>query len=301
MTRPLFPSLIWILPTVAALCAPQSAAQATAAQSAQSSPPAAAQSAQSPPPAAPQTAETRQARAKRVVNEALDALGGYAFLTMDDRVETGRSYSFDNGKLSGTILTTIYTRYLPAVPGKVEVLEKDAFGKQDESTSGLLYTKEASWDYTFHGARSLEDQRLTEHNENVLHNIFYILRQRLKEPGMILYSQGADLWENRAVEVVDITDADNNTVTVYFSKTDKFPVRQTFRRRNTTYNDFDTETTLYAKYHESSGIDWPMDIRRDRNGVKIYEMYTDSVEINKSLKDSVFTLPPKLKVLDKAK
>ena len=250
---------------------------------------------------AAQPAETRQARAKRVVDEALDALGGYAFMHMEDRVETGRSYSFDNGKLAGTIRTSIYTRYLAPVPGKVAELEKDAFGPPDESTSGLLYTLEGDWDYTFHGARPIEDQRLIEHTDNVLRNIFYILRQRLNEPGMSLYSQGGDLWENRAVEVVDITDGDNNTVTVYFSKNDKVPVRQSFRRRNTTYNDFDTETTIFAKYHEQQGIQWPMDIRRDRNGVKVFEMYTDLVEINKGLKDSVFTLPPKLKVIPKGK
>lgn len=248
-----------------------------------------------------QSAETRQARAKRVVDEAIQALGGPAFLHIKDRVESGRSYSFDNGKLAGTILTTIYIRYLPPVPGKVEMLEKDAFGKIDESTSGLLYTPEGNYDYTFHGARPLEEQRLTDHNDNVLRNIFYILRQRLDEPGMNLYSQGADIWENRAVEVVDITDGDNNTVTVYFSKNDKVPVRQTFRRRNVTYGDFDTEVTLFAKYHTTEGIQWPMDVRRDRNGVKVYEMYSDSVEFNKGLTDNVFSLPSKLKVLPKGK
>ncbi|MGO9262609.1 MAG: hypothetical protein ACLQU1_40955 [Bryobacteraceae bacterium] len=262
--------ILWVLPAMAAVCAAQSA-------------------------------ETRQARAKRVVDEAIQALGGHAFLHVDDRVETGRSYSFDNGKLAGTIITTIYTRYLTPVPGKVEMLEKDAFGKPDESTSGLLYTMEGAWDYTFHGARPMDDQRLADHKDNVLRNIFYILRQRLNEPGMSLYSQGSDLFENRQVEIVDITDGDNNTVTVYFSQTDKVPVRQTFRRRNTTYNDFDTEATLYAKYHESGGIQWPMDIRRDRNGVKIYEMYCDSAEFNKHLKDSVFTLPAKMKMLPKGK
>ncbi len=85
-------------------------------------------------------AETRQARGKRVVDEAVEALGGRAFLHMQDRVETGRSYSFDNGKLNGTIITTIYTKYLPPRPGKVAMLEKDAFGK-DELSGGLLYTR----------------------------------------------------------------------------------------------------------------------------------------------------------------
>jgi hypothetical protein len=261
--------ILWVLPAMAALCAGQSA-------------------------------ETRQARAKRVVGEAVQALGGQAFMHMDDRVETGRSYSFDNGKLAGTIITTIYTKYLPPVAGKVEMLEKDAYGK-DELSGGMLFTKEGAWEYNFHGARPMEDQRIANYQDNVLRNIFYILRQRLNEPGMSLYSQLSDLWENRPVEIVDITDAANNTVTVYFSQTDKLPVRQTFRRRNTTYNDFDTEATLFAKYHEAAGIQWPMDIRRDRNGVKIYEMYTDSAEFNKDLKDSVFTLPAKMKVLPKGK
>jgi len=244
---------------------------------------------------AAQSAETRQARAKRVIDEAIQALGGYAFLHMADRVESGRAYSFDNGKLAGTILATIYTRYLTPVPRKAQVLVKDAYGK-DES-SGELYTLDGAWEYNFHGIRVMDEERIKNFKDSTLHNILYILRQRLNEPGMSFYSQGGDLWENRPVEVVDITDADNNTTTVYFSQMDKLPVRQTFRRRNTTYNDFDTEVTLFAKYHESQGINWPMDVRRDRNGVKIFEMYTDSAEFNKGLTDNVFSLPPKLKMM----
>ena len=46
-------------------------------------------------------AETAQQRGKRVVDEALAALGGPAFLKMEDRLETGRAYSFYNGELNG--------------------------------------------------------------------------------------------------------------------------------------------------------------------------------------------------------
>jgi len=45
--------------------------------------------------------ETRQERGKRVVDEALAALGGDAFLHVADRVETGRAYSFYNAQLAG--------------------------------------------------------------------------------------------------------------------------------------------------------------------------------------------------------
>ena len=66
-------------------------------------------------------AETNQDRGKRVVNDALAALGGDRFLAMQDRVESGRAYSFYREELSGLSIAKIYTRYLtrpePPVPG----------------------------------------------------------------------------------------------------------------------------------------------------------------------------------------
>ena len=51
-------------------------------------------------------AETRQERGKRVVYEALQAMGGDAFLHTDDRVETGRAYSFYRRTTSGTSIAS---------------------------------------------------------------------------------------------------------------------------------------------------------------------------------------------------
>jgi len=148
----------------------------------------------------------------------------------------------------------------------------------------------------------LPEERITNFRDATRRNIFYILHNRLKEPGLSFYSQGSDRWNNRPVEIVEITDADDNTVTVYFDASDKLPVRQTFRRKNKEYKDFDTETTLFAKYRDvGHGVKWPFDIRRDRNGEKIFEMYSESVEINTNLTDNLFTLPAKVKMLPKAK
>jgi len=103
------------------------------------------------------------------------------------------------------------------------------------------------------------------------------------------------------VTMVDISDAAGNTVTVYFSQLTKLPVRQSFKRRNPTYHDFDTEVTAFDKYRQVSGVMWPYGVRRERNGQKIYEMFAESVEINKNLTGNVFTLPKKLKILPKKK
>ena len=124
---------------------------------------------------------------------------------------------------------------------------------------------------------------------------------RLREPGLTFESKGADVIENRPVEIVEINDADNRTVTVYFSQSTKLPVRQYFRRRNEELKDWDEEVTLFTKYRDVGGVKWPYDIHRERNGEKVYEIFSDSVEINKDLTDDLFTLPASLKILPKAK
>ena len=42
-------------------------------------------------------------------------------------------------------------------------------------------------------------------------------------------------------------------------------------------------------------------VRRERNGERIYEMFADQVQINRDLKDNLFSLPADLKVLPKGK
>src|SRR5215831_16442738 len=181
------------------------------------------------------SAETFQERGKRVVEQSLQALGGDAFLNMQDRVESGRAYSFYRQELSGLSIAKIYTRYLAPVPGQISARERQAFGKNEYNA--VLFTENGAWEMTFCGARPLADQRYDAYKDSTLRNIFYILRERLKEPGMDFYSRGSDIFQNTPVEIVDITDADGRTVTVYFSQSTKLPVRQVFKRRNPEFTD----------------------------------------------------------------
>jgi hypothetical protein len=245
-------------------------------------------------------AETPAERGKRVVYEALAALGGNAFLQMNDRVESGRAYSFYRSQISGLSIATIYTRYLTPTPGVPAVREREAFGLHEDSA--VLLTETGGWEVTFRGARPFDDKRFATYQDSTLRNILYILRQRLNEPGLEFYSRGSDFFEFHPVEIVDITDASNQTVTVYFDQLTKLPTRQTFRRRNEEFKDFDTEVTLLGLYREvGSGVKWPCNIRRERNGEKIFEMFSDQVQINKDLKDNLFELPGNIKVLPKGK
>jgi hypothetical protein len=257
-------------------------------------------------------AETSQQKGKRIVDEALAALGGQAFLNMRNRVETGMIYSSYNDKVSGMAADALYTDYLPRPdspePGFLGVRVRDARGRKPEDVVGkkqddvILFTGGEGYEVTFRGVRPLADSVVNEFRLGALHNIFYILRQRLGEPGLVIDSRGADFFENRPVETIDITDASNDTVTVYFDQLSKLPVWQRYYRRDPIDNTKLAEVTIFSKYRDvGGGVMWPFAIRRERNGEKIREAYLESVEINRDLKDSMFTLPPGLKLLRKEK
>jgi hypothetical protein len=248
-------------------------------------------------------AETNLERGKRVVDQVVAALGGDNFLHMQDRVESGRAYSFYREQLNGLSIAKIYTRYLirpePPEPGFLGVRERQAFGKKEDSA--VLFVEGQGYDVTFRGARPLSEEVLQRFKESTLRNVFYILRQRLGEPGLILESRGRDVVENQPVDIVDITDGDNRTITVYFNQITHLPAKQLTYRQDPKSKDRIEEVTRFSKYREVGGVQWPYDIQRERDGEKIYQMYSDKVEINQDLTDNLFTLPSNIKVLAKPK
>ena len=247
-------------------------------------------------------AETNQERGKRVIDQALAALGGDRFLAMQDRVEFGRAYSFYREELSGLSFAKIYTRYVtrphPPVPAYLGVRERQAFGKKEDSA--VLFNETEGFEVTFRGARPILSDTYERFRESTLRNIFYILRQRLGEPGLLFESHGADVIDNQPVEVVDITDHDNRIVTVHFQVSTKLPVRQMTERRNPKTKERIEEITRYTKFRDvGGGVMWPITIQRERDGEKIFEIFSESVVINQGLTDNIFTLPANMKILGK--
>jgi hypothetical protein len=245
-------------------------------------------------------AETALERGQRVVNECVEALGGENYLHMETRVESGRAYSFYRERLSGLSIAKIYTHYDSNAGDTAHELAqrvRQNFGKKQDY--GALFTEKEGWDITFRGARPLPNETFDRYKETTLRDVFYILRVRLHEAGMTFESRGADVLENSPVEIVDITDADNRVTTVYFHQITKLPVRQVFYRRDPKTKDRNEEITLYTKYRDvGGGVQWPYAIERDRNGEKIYEIFSDSVELtDKKITDDLFELPSSIKLL----
>ncbi len=239
--------------------------------------------------------------ARKVVDAALQAMGGDKYLAMKDRVEEGRSYSFYHEKLSGMSRARMYTRYLtapePMKPDFFGLRERRAFGKKEDVF--VVYNEDGGYEITYRGAKPLDPSIFTSYKESLFHNVLYTLRMRLKEPGLTFESQGAAIHENQPCDVVDIVDSENRVTTVWFHQLTKLPLKQRWERRDPKTRDRIEEITIFDKYRDvGGGVMWPYVIRRERNGERNFEMYDDAVSINQGLGDELFTLSADVKVLD---
>jgi hypothetical protein len=238
-------------------------------------------------------------KAKDVVDQAVKALGGERFLNMHTRHEAGRIYAFFHDQMSGFDVANIYTQYLDDKDIKgVQVRERQVLGKKQDYS--YLYLADQAFDITFRGARPIEDERWQRYARSTTNDILYWLRYRYDEPGMQYDYIGNQVLITNHVDVVDITDANDKTIRVYFDYNTKLPVRESFTWLDTETRERNDEVTDYDKWRDAGdGIMWPFTIERARNGYKFYQIFANKVEINAELPDGIFDLPKGAQILKK--
>lgn len=237
-------------------------------------------------------------KGKQIVLDAVQGMGGEKFLSMRNRVEAGRAFSFYREQVTGLSRATIYTEYLDQVPEKgLGVREREAFGKKQDYS--VLFLEDQGYQITYRGARPVADETWKKYQKTTGSNIFYLMRMRLKDPKLVYDFVRSDVVLNTQVNIVDIADGSNNPIRVYFDMNTKLPIRQESSAYDPVGRGQTKEVTDYSKYRDSGGIQWPWVIHRERNGETIYEMFANSVDMNTDLPPKTFDLPPGIKILKK--
>jgi len=243
-------------------------------------------------------AQTSSDKAKQIIDQAIAALGGDKFLHMQSRLAKGRIYSFFRDQLSGYDLATIWVEYPAQKPAQgLAVRERELLGKKQDYS--YLFLEDQGWDLTFRGARPVSDETWDRYSRSTQNDILYILKERRNEPGMTFDYIGSDVYVSTHVEIVEITDAHDQTVRVYFDHNTMLPLRQTFSWLDPQTKEHNDEVTDYDKWRDAGGVMWPFTIERQRNGYKVYQMFASSVAVDQPVPPKMFELPPGVKVLKK--
>lgn len=244
--------------------------------------------------------EQSAAKAKQVLAQAIEALGGSAYLNVRDAACSGHIGQFDDhGELAEYILLNDY-RHFPD-RARIEYIGKSrhtilqylaGIDGLEFSHGGVvitLFNGDRAWTYDRSGVNELPPDSVSEFQEQVKKNIDNILRFRLKEPGMVFRYAGRDVVDLKQAEWVELVDSDDHTVRIAFALTTHFPLRTSVETRNPRTQMKSQEIEYYSNYHSLGGIQTPLQVTRERNGAKVVQIFFDKCDYNTNLADALFT------------
>ncbi|HUE53569.1 MAG TPA: hypothetical protein VMO80_14595 [Terriglobales bacterium] len=244
--------------------------------------------AQTNPPAAPPAAPSAESipadqenvrKARALLDQMIQALGGQAYLKIQDISQEGRTYSFYHGRPNsyGIIFWRFY-KY----PDKERV---ELTKKRD-----VIYVNngDKGYEITYKGTRAQEPKDVADTVRRRHYALDWVLRHWLSEPGVALFYEGHSVAEQKPVEQVTVMNAHNEGVTLYIDVDTHLPVKKTFSWRDPTDKERNIEDEVYDNFRPIQGVMTPLTLTRFYNGDMSNQRFLSSVSYDKGLADTMF-------------
>ncbi len=232
-----------------------------------------------PSPASANVADENARKAKTVVEQAIQALGGDIYLNVRDREEQGRRYSFHSGRpTSNGIVYWSFTEF----PDK----ERIEFTK--ERDVARVYVGSKAYEITYRGAKPIEEKDRVDYVRLRRFSLDTVLRTWVNDPGVIFLYEGPAIAAQHPAVRVTLINSGNESVTLYFDEDTHLPVKKTFEWRDPVDRQKNLEEEIYENYRPVSGIMAPFNVTRYFNGDMAAERFMNSVTINQGLDPAMF-------------
>ena len=224
-------------------------------------------------------AAARNAAQARVALDAMvQALGGQAWLNMQNMERQGHIAGFFQGSPD---------------PGTMEYFEFHRWPDHDriELTKHRdvveFYIGRQAWEVTYRGKKALDKDTADDYLRRRDHSIETAVKVWMKDPNTILIYEGQHLAERHLAEQVTLISPQNEAITILMDKQTHLPLQRSFQWRDPTYHDKNTDTEEYDDYHTIDGLPTPFTITRLKNGDPFRQYFVSRVTYNQ-------TLPPYL-------
>lgn len=224
--------------------------------------------------------EASAAKAKQLLQQLTDTLGGLAYLKVRESACEGRLARFGHsGELTGLTNIKVYWHY----PNK---------NRTDYSKKGViinLYNGDRGWTLDRGGVSELSDVSVAEFQAQVKKDIHNLLRLRLKESGLGFRYGGTDILDLKTVDWVEITDAEQRTFRLALDKTTHLLVRSVVSVEDDVSHERTADTFIYSNYQRIDGVMTPLQITTDRDGRRVSQIFFTSCKYNPGFPDDFFT------------
>src|SRR5258708_6591384 len=174
----------------------------------------------SPPAQAVPTDQANSQKAKQIIDQAIQALGGQAYMNSTDTKLEGRSYSFHHGEPNS--LGTVFWRFR-------KFPDKDRVELTKKRDIIQIYTGDKGFEITYKGVRPLEQkEELDPYLRRRHYALDVVLRQWLHQPGVALFYEGQTVASQKETEQVTIMNNKNEAVTLNIDINTHLPVKKSF-------------------------------------------------------------------------
>src|ERR1700686_4060618 len=218
-------------------------------------------------------------KAKAIVDQALQALGGQTYLTIRDREQQGRGYGFHHGQPTGG--GGVFWSF-------TEFPDKERVEVTKERDIAELYVGNRAWEITFKGPRPLDPKDLDDYLRRRRFSLETVLRTWVNDPGVVLLYEGAANAAQHPASQITLINAQNESVTLYFDTDTHLPVKKSFSWRDPVDKQKNIEEEVYENYRPVSGVVAPFNITRYFNGDMASQRFLNSVTINQGLDPAMF-------------
>ena len=234
--------------------------------------------AQQPTAASPEVAASAR-KARQALEQAVQALGGRAYLEVRDLYQVGRTNRFYRGSPSG--VGAPFHRFWKA-PDKerIELLKKREWI--------IIHNGDQGFDTTYHGTRKEDAADLAEHIRRRDHSLDTVLRDWLSRPDVILNHEGLAFSDRKQVERISLLRRGFHTVTVFLDTSTHLPLRTSYSFRDPDARDIVEEGETFDNYKLVQGINSPHNIVRVRDGEMVRQYFVRTVTYNTGVEDSKF-------------
>ena len=224
--------------------------------------------------------EASTAKAKQILDQLINALGGPSYLDIRESDCEGRLARFGhNGELTGYTPFKDYWRYPDA-------------NRTDYSKKGViinLYVGDKGWTLDKGGVSELSAGSVADFQEQAKKDINNLLRVRLKEPGMVIRFGGTDIVDLKTVDWVDITDPEQRNFRLAVDQSSHLLVRAVVTTEDEATHDRSVDTTIFTNFQLMDGVRTPLQITSDRNGRRTNQVFFTFCKFNPNLPSDLFT------------
>jgi hypothetical protein len=229
----------------------------------------------------PADAPSNQQKARALVDGMIQALGGQAYLTAQDYYAEGRSGSYHNESLQGTSLFYRFWKWP----------DKDRIELTKQRDIVQLYVGDDAYEITYKGVRPLSLEKEERVKQAIIrrhYSLENVLRNWLKEPGILLLDEGPSISEGHMAEKLTIINSKNESITILVDPSTHLPLEKRFSVRDPRYRDRDEEVQIYGDWKEFQGINTPRMTVIKRNGETTSQQIILNITYNIHPSDALF-------------